>query len=121
MTGDLDTIGTGSDLDTVTTECVLVRENININLNTWVNVFLCVGVGHRHVQVDSIPNIFLHVVHPHKGVHPDPTQETDAGLLTIEAKQEPDRALVLTSRQNVEDVWYSSCRAGKSYEEILVC
>ena len=120
MTGDLDTMGTGSDLDTVTTWWVLVRENLNLH-TTWVNIFLCVGAGHRHVQVDSLPDIFLHVVHPHKGVHPNAPQETDAGLLSIEAKQEPDRALVLTTSQNIEDVWYSSCRAGKSYEEILVC
>ena len=120
MTGDLDTIGTGSDLDTVNTLCVLVRENLNLH-TTWVDIFLRVGTRHRHVQVDSLPDIFLHVVHPHEGVHPDAPQEADAGLIPIEAKQEPHRALVLTARQNVEDVWYSSCRAGKTYKEILVC
>ena len=103
---------------TLKTRRVSLATRGSLSLTTWLDIFLCVWAGH-HVQVDSLPHIFLHVLHTHKRVHPDAPQETHTGLLTIEAQQEPHRALVLPPSQHVEDVWYSSGRAGKSYGQTL--
>ena len=82
----------------------------------WLEVLLVRTVaGQRHVEVDAVPHILLHVLHPHERLHA--AQQAHTRLLSIEAQQEPDGALVLPALQHVEDVRNFCCGAWQSYHE----
>ena len=96
-------------------KCILVGLLITIITCCWLKI--CGGrvgdhVGHGHVEANVLCHGVLVSLHPHEPVHT--TQQTHA-LLPVEAEQDPDRALVLSTFQDIENIRYLCCASRQRY------